>query len=47
MKDISCFSLLMNFMVFPLFLLSGALFQVENLPPWFRFFSYLDLLTYE
>jgi len=46
MKDMSGFSLIMNFMVFPLFLLSGALFPVENLPSWLRILSYLDPLTY-
>jgi len=46
MKDMSGFSLIMNFMVFPLFLLSGALFPIENLPIWLRSLSYLDPLTY-
>ncbi|MHC1630734.1 MAG: ABC transporter permease [Methanotrichaceae archaeon] len=46
MKDMSGFSLIMNFMVFPIFLLSGALFPVENLPSWLRTLSYLDPLTY-
>jgi len=46
MKDMSGFSLIMNFMVFPLFLLSGALFPIENLPLWLRSLSYIDPLTY-
>jgi len=46
MKDMSGFSLIMNFMIFPVFLLSGALFPVENLPLWIRPLSYLDPLTY-
>jgi ABC-2 type transport system permease protein len=46
MHDIHGFTMVMNFLVFPLFLLSGALFPVENLPAWVRVFSYLDPLTY-
>ncbi len=46
MRDIHGFNLVMNFIVFPIFLLSGALFPVENLPPAVRFLSYLDPLTY-
>jgi ABC-2 type transport system permease protein len=46
MRDIHGFNLVMNFIVFPIFLLSGALFPVENLPPAIRFLSYLDPLTY-
>jgi ABC-2 type transport system permease protein len=46
MKDMSGFSLIMNFMVFPVFLLSGALFPIENLPSWLRGLSYIDPLTY-
>ncbi len=46
MKDMSGFGLIMNFMVFPVFLLSGALFPVENLPQPVRMLSYIDPLTY-
>ena len=46
MKDIHGFNMITNFIVFPLFLLSGALFPVENLPPQVRVFAYLDPLTY-
>ncbi|MHC1635037.1 MAG: ABC transporter permease [Candidatus Methanospirareceae archaeon] len=46
MRDIHGFSLVMNFVMFPLFFLSGALFPLENLPVWIRYFSYLDPLTY-
>jgi ABC-2 type transport system permease protein len=35
-----------NFIVFPLFLLSGALFPVGNLPPQVQVLAYLDPLTY-
>ena len=46
MKDFHGFNTIINFIVFPLFLLSGALFPVANLPPVIRVFSYLDPLTY-
>jgi ABC-2 type transport system permease protein len=46
MKDMQGFSLIMNFIIFPLFFLSGALFPVENLPAWIRYISYIDPLTY-
>ena len=46
MKDMQGFSLIMNFVIFPLFFLSGALFPLENLPVWIRYISYLDPLTY-
>ncbi len=46
MKDIHGFSLVMNFLVFPLFFLSGALFPFQNLPRIVRTFSYIDPLTY-
>jgi ABC-2 type transport system permease protein len=46
MKDIQGFSLIMNFIIFPLFFLSGALFPLENLPVWIRWISYIDPLTY-
>jgi ABC-2 type transport system permease protein len=46
MKDMQGFSLVMNFVVFPIFFLSGALYPLENLPPWVRVLSFLDPLTY-
>lgn len=46
MKDIHGFNTMTNFIIFPIFLLSGALFPVENLPVAIRVFSYLDPLTY-
>ena len=46
MKDMQGFSLIMHFVIFPLFFLSGALFPLENLPVWIRYISYLDPLTY-
>jgi ABC-2 type transport system permease protein len=46
MKDMQGFSIVMNFVIFPLFFLSGALYPLDNFPVWLRFFSYLDPLTY-
>lgn len=46
MRDIQGFSLIMNFVIFPLFFLSGALFPLENLPSFVRYLSYADPLTY-
>jgi ABC-2 type transport system permease protein len=46
MKDIHGFNMITNFVVFPLFLLSGALFPIGNLPPAVRAFAYGNPLTY-
>jgi ABC-2 type transport system permease protein len=46
MEDMSGFSLIMNFLIFPLFFLSGALFPLDRFPPAIRFLAYLNPLTY-
>ncbi|MCX6565402.1 MAG: ABC transporter permease [Candidatus Aminicenantes bacterium] len=46
MKDMQGFGLIINFIIFPLFFLSGALYPLENLPPWIRILSYADPLTF-
>jgi ABC-2 type transport system permease protein len=46
MKDIHGFNTMTNFIIFPLFLLSGVLFPVQNLPAAIQVFAYLDPLTY-
>ena len=46
MEDIHGFQLIINFFVFPLFFLSGALFPVEEFPVYIRFLTYLNPLTY-
>ena len=46
MRDIQGFSIVMNFVIFPLFFLSGALFPLENFPVWLRYISKIDPLTY-
>ncbi|MDD4857386.1 MAG: ABC transporter permease [Candidatus Krumholzibacteria bacterium] len=46
MKDMQGFSIVMNFIVFPLFFLSGALYPLGNLPVFVRVLSYADPLTF-
>jgi ABC-2 type transport system permease protein len=46
MRDIQGFSIVMNFVIFPLFFLSGALYPLENFPAWLRYLSRIDPLTY-
>jgi ABC-2 type transport system permease protein len=46
MRDMQGFSIVMNFVIFPLFFLSGALYPLGNFPRWLRALSYLDPLTY-
>lgn len=40
------FQLIMSFLVFPLFFLSGALFPITNLPGWLAPFIFLNPMTY-
>jgi len=46
MRDMQGFGIVMNFVIFPIFFLSGALYPLENFPGWVRIVSYLDPLTY-
>jgi ABC-2 type transport system permease protein len=46
LDDMQAFTLIMNFLVMPLFFLSGALFQLQGLPVWLTFVSRIDPLTY-
>ncbi len=46
MKDMQGFGLIMNFVIFPLFFLSGALYPLKNLPVPVRVLSLIDPLTY-
>lgn len=46
MKDMSGFSLIMNFIIFPLFFLSGAIYPVNRFPEAVQVLAYLDPLTY-
>jgi ABC-2 type transport system permease protein len=40
------FNLIVSFLVFPLFFLSGALFPINNLPSWLHAFTTLNPVTY-
>jgi ABC-2 type transport system permease protein len=40
------FNLIVSFLVFPLFFLSGALFPISNLPSWLSIFTALNPVTY-
>jgi ABC-2 type transport system permease protein len=46
LQDMQGFQLIMNFMVLPIFFLSGALFQLANLPKPLAIITRLDPLTY-
>jgi ABC-2 type transport system permease protein len=46
MKDMQGFGIIINFIIFPLFFLSGALYPLKNLPWVIRALSYADPLTY-
>jgi ABC-2 type transport system permease protein len=46
MEDMTGFQLIMNFVVFPIFGLSGALFPISSLPSWIVPLTLLDPLTY-
>ncbi|MEM5801369.1 MAG: ABC transporter permease [Candidatus Aenigmatarchaeota archaeon] len=46
METIEGFQLIMNFVVMPLFFLSGALFPIDNLPYFLKIISLIDPLTY-
>ncbi len=45
-KDMQGFQLVMNFLVLPIFFLSGALFPLANLPVVMTFLTHLNPLTY-
>jgi ABC-2 type transport system permease protein len=46
MEDIHGFQLVVNFFVFPIFFLSGALFPITEFPTWLKVVSYLNPLSY-
>jgi ABC-2 type transport system permease protein len=46
MTSLESYGTIMTFVNLPLFLLSGALFPVNNLPPWLQWAVYINPLTY-
>lgn len=46
LEDFQGFQLIMNFLVMPLFFMSGALFPLDNLPTFVAFITRIDPLTY-
>ncbi len=46
MRDMQGFTMVMSFVIFPIFLFSGALFPLGALAPVLRWLSFLDPLTY-
>lgn len=46
MDDFHGFQLIINFLIMPLFFLSGALFPLEGLPPAFKFIIKINPLSY-
>ena len=46
MKDMQGFQLIMNFVIFPIFFLSGALYPVQGLPRFLKPLVYINPLTY-
>lgn len=46
MKEMEGFQMVVNFVIMPLFFLSGALFPLDRLPNWLTFLTRVDPLTY-
>ena len=46
LEDMQAFSLIINFIVMPMFFLSGALFPLQGLPVWLSAVSRINPLTY-
>lgn len=46
MKDMQGFGIIMNFVMFPMLFLSGAMYPLKNLPTAVRVLSYADPLTF-
>ncbi|MFQ5509566.1 MAG: ABC transporter permease [Leptospirillia bacterium] len=46
MRSMQGFTVIMNFVVLPIFFLSGAMFPIQDLPAWLHTLVHLDPLTY-
>ena len=46
MQSLEGFQMIVSFVVFPLFFLSGALFPLDNLPDWISFLTIIDPAAY-
>jgi ABC-2 type transport system permease protein len=46
MKEMEGFQMVVNFLIMPLFFLSGALFPLDKLPEWLKILTRIDPLTY-
>lgn len=46
MRDMQGFQIIMNFLIMPIWLLSGAFFPIQGLPSWLLALSYINPLTY-
>jgi len=46
MRNLQAFQVVMNFLMMPIFFLSGALFPLTNLPAWLSFLTRIDPASY-
>ncbi len=46
MEDMNGFQLIINFVIFPIFGLSGAVYPLTSVPEWLKIITYFDPLTY-
>ena len=46
MKEMEGFQMVVNFLIMPIFFLSGALFPLDRLPEWLTLLTRIDPLTY-
>lgn len=47
LESMEGFGVIMNFVIMPMFFLSGALFPINNLPDWLKVITYIDPITYD